>query len=78
MQLGLPKGEDSAQHQLGDTLGMGLRVGQGEGAAPGAAEHLPAIDAEVGAQALDVLNQMPGGVDREVVPLLAGMRPALS
>jgi hypothetical protein len=54
--------EDAAEHQLGDALGVGLGVGEGEGAAPRAAEDLPALDAEVLAQALDVVDEVPGGV----------------
>jgi hypothetical protein len=41
---------------------MLLRVGQGQGAAPGPAEHGTAVDPEVGAQGLDVRHQVPGRV----------------
>src|SRR5687767_6124100 len=41
---------------------MRLRVGEGERTAPGAAEHQPALDAELLAQLLDVVDQVPGGV----------------
>jgi hypothetical protein len=37
-------------------------VGQGQGRTPRAAEHGPFLDAQVLAQALDVLDQAPGGV----------------
>ncbi len=42
--------------------GCASGVGDAEGAAPRAAEHLPAVDAEVLAQALDVGDEVPGGV----------------
>ena len=61
-QLPAPEREDPAQDQLGDALGMGLGIGQRQRAAPGAAEHQPALDPEHGAQPLDVGHQMPGGV----------------
>jgi hypothetical protein len=54
--------EDAAQHQLRHSLGVRLRIRQAERAAPRATEHLPALDAEVRAQLLDVAHQMPGGV----------------
>jgi hypothetical protein len=46
--------------------GVRLGVGQGEGAAPRAAEDLPALDGEVLAQALDVGHEVPGGVLSEL------------
>lgn len=54
--------EDAAQDQCLDPLGMGLRVGQRQGRPPGAAEQHPALDAQVLADALHVLHQVPGGV----------------
>ena len=62
VDLLLAQEEDAAQHQLGDALGVRLRVGERERAAPRAAEDLPALDAEVRAERLDVGDQMPGGV----------------
>ena len=50
---------------------MGLGVGERERRAPGAAEHQPALDAEVLAQLLDVGDQVPGRVVLE-----ARVRPA--
>jgi hypothetical protein len=54
--------ENPTQHKFGDALGMRLGIGQRQGAAPGAAEHLPAFDAEMFADALHVGHQMPSGV----------------
>ena len=68
-QLLAPQGEDAAHHQLGHAHRMGLGIGERKGAAPGAAEHQPLLDAHQGAQALDVGDQVPGGVVVE-----AGMR----
>ena len=62
VDLALAQQEDAAQHQLGHALGVRLRVGERERAAPRAAEHLPALDAEVLAQPLDVGDEVPGGV----------------
>lgn len=44
------------------TLGVGLGVGQGQGRTPRAAEQHPFVDAQVLADALQVLDQVPGGV----------------
>ncbi len=41
---------------------MPLRIGQGQGRPPGAAEQHPLLDAQVLTQSLDVLDQVPGGV----------------
>ena len=41
---------------------MGFRVRQRQCRTPRAAKHLPAFDAQVGAQALDVGDQIPGRV----------------
>ena len=62
VQLPLGQQEDAAQDQTVDTVGMLDGVGQRQGRTPGAAEHGPLLDAEVLAQALDVLDQAPGGV----------------
>jgi hypothetical protein len=43
-------------------LGMGLGVGQRQGRAPGTAEQHPFVDAQVFADALEVGDQVPGGV----------------
>ena len=52
---------------------MRLRVGEPERRAPRAAEHQPALDAEVLAQLLHVRDQVPGGVVDQT-----GVRPAAS
>ena len=57
--------EDAAQDDFGDAIGMGLGIGEREGGAPGSAEHLPALDAEVLADFLDIGDQVPGGVGFE-------------
>ncbi|MNJ37153.1 hypothetical protein D3C77_319620 [compost metagenome] len=54
--------EDAAQDQAMHALGVGLGVGQGQGRAPGAAEQHPFFDAQVLADALQVFDQVPGGV----------------
>jgi rhodanese-related sulfurtransferase len=41
---------------------MRLGIGERERRAPGAAEHLPALDVEMLAELLDVVDEMPGGV----------------
>src|SRR5580698_945834 len=41
---------------------MGLRIRQRQRRAPRAAEYLPALDAQVLADTLDVRHQVPGGV----------------
>ena len=61
-QLGTPQQEDAAQHKLGHARGMTLCVREGQCAAPRAAEHLPALDLQVLAHALQVGNQVPGRV----------------
>ena len=61
-QLALGQQEDAAQDQAVDAVGMGDGVGQGQGRAPRSAEHRPFLDAQMNAQALDVLDQAPGGV----------------
>ena len=62
VELGPGHGEDAAQHQRLDAVGMGLGVDQREAGAPGAAEHRPALDLELLADALDVGDEIPGGV----------------
>ena len=57
-----PTQEDTAQHQRADPIRVGLGIGEGQGRAPGAAEHDPAVDAEQLAHKLDVRDQIPGGV----------------
>src|SRR5690606_20732581 len=51
---------------LADPLGVGLGVGEAQGRAPGAADHLPAVDAALLADTLHVRHQVPGGVVLEV------------
>ena len=58
--------EDPAEHQLGDAVGVRLRVGEPERRTPRAAEDLPALDVEVRAQRLHVGDQLGCGVHREV------------
>ena len=62
VELGLAQHEDAAQHQFADAVRVRLGVGEGERRAPGAAEYLPALDAERLAQALDVRDEIPGRV----------------
>ena len=73
LQLFPAQHEDAAQHQLGHLVRMGLRVCQRQGRTPRTAKHLPAVDAQVLAHALDVGDQVPGGVVGEF-----GMRGRLA
>jgi hypothetical protein len=61
-ELRAPQGEDASEHELGHSLGVSLGIGERQGRAPRAAEHLPALDGEVLAQPLDVIDEVPGGV----------------
>src|SRR5207342_523613 len=45
---------------------MRFRIGERQGGTPRAAEHLPALDAELAAHLLDVRDQVPGGVVDEI------------
>jgi hypothetical protein len=65
VELGLAEGEDAAQDQLGDSLGVGFGISESERRAPGAAEHHPAFVAGLLAEPLDIVDQMPGGVGFE-------------
>jgi hypothetical protein len=58
VDLRLAAQEDAAQRETAHPARMMLGIGQCEGGAPGAAEHEPAIDAEMRAQLLHVLDQM--------------------
>jgi hypothetical protein len=62
LELAAAQREDAAQDHLADAIGVLLRVRERERAAPRAAEHLPALDAEVLAQRFHVGDQVPGGV----------------
>ena len=61
----LAEEEDAAQDKFGDAIGISLGIGEGESGAPGSAEHLPALNAEVLADLLDVGDEVPGGVGLE-------------
>ncbi len=58
--LGLAAEEHAAEHAAGDTVWVGLRIGQRQGRTPGAAEQNPAVDAEMPAQRVDVARPGPG------------------
>ena len=62
VDLAGPAEEHAAQHAAGHPVRIGLGVGQRQRRAPGAAEQQPAVDAEMPAQPLDVLDQVVGGV----------------
>jgi len=66
-----PTEEDAAQHEAEDALGVSHRIGEPERAAPAAAEDDPPGDAQRLAKALDVGDEVPGGVLGEL-----GMRRA--
>jgi hypothetical protein len=57
--------KDAAEHDFSDAIGMSFRIREGEGGTPRSAEHLPALDAEVLAEFLDIRHQIPGGVGFE-------------
>jgi hypothetical protein len=73
VELRLAQQEDPAQHQLGHARREHLRVRERERGAPAAAEHLPFLDAEVLAQLLKVVDEVPRRVVDE-----ARMRRALA
>ena len=54
--------EDAAQDQLSDTLWMAFGIGKGQRGAPGTAEYLPALDAQVRPEFLYVRHQVPGSI----------------
>src|SRR6266850_3926009 len=54
--------ENSAQDQFAHPIRMGFRISECERAAPGTAEDLPAIDAEMLAQSLDICYEVPGRI----------------
>ena len=61
-QLSRTQHENATQDQLGDPLSVGLRVGEGQRAAPGTAEDLPAFDAQVLPKPFDIRHEVPGRV----------------
>ena len=65
VDLLLPEEEDSAEDNFAGTIGMSLRISQGEGRTPRSAKHLPAFNGEVFAEFLDVGDQVPGSVSFE-------------
>jgi hypothetical protein len=67
VELVLLEQEDTAKDQLGNPLGVRLGVGERERGAPASAERLPFLDpGDLGAELLDVLDKVPGGVVLEV------------
>src|SRR6266536_54118 len=52
----------SKEHDALAAVGMRLRVGEGERAAPAAAKHDPPVDPEMPAKLHRVLHQIPGRV----------------
>ena len=65
---------DRDQHQPGHPLRVPLGVGGGQRAAPGRAEHQPALQPEVLAQQFDVGDQVVGGVVLQRGAVLGGVR----
>lgn len=57
-QLSLRAEKNSAQDQRAHALGVGFRIGKRQRRTPRAAKKLPAIDAELLANPLDVLNEI--------------------
>src|SRR4051812_16517718 len=62
LQLLLSDEEYAPQNELGHRLWMLLRIGQGQSAAPRAAEHLPFFDVQMLAQRLHIIDEVPGRV----------------
>ncbi len=54
--------EDPTQHDALAAVGVRLRVGEGERAAPAAAEHDPPVDPEMPSKLLRVFHEVPGRV----------------
>ncbi|GAA10626.1 hypothetical protein GOALK_002_00910 [Gordonia alkanivorans NBRC 16433] len=77
VDLAATQQEDPAQHQFGDPVGMRLRIGETQRRTPGAAEDLPAVDAEMGPELLHVGDEMRRGVDTQV-RAVGDVRPGLS
>lgn len=62
VEVGLPGEEAAAQDCAQAAVGVGAAPGHRERRPPRTAEHQPALDPKVQAQALDVLDQLAGGV----------------
>jgi hypothetical protein len=69
--------KDAAQDETEAALRHGLAVGERQRAAPGASEQQPLADPEVLAQALEVLNQVLGGVACDLADRRRCAGPAL-
>src|SRR5690606_9149324 len=76
VNLAVAERENAAQHELGHAFRVGLRVGKGERGPPGAAKYLPAVNAEVLAQPLDVCDEVPRRVRGEIRLGIARVREA--
>ncbi len=76
VDLGAAGGGHGDDHHLAHPLRVPLGVGHRERRTPGGAVDQPALDAEVLAQALDVLDQVPGGVQAQVHGRVGGVRGA--
>ncbi len=62
LHFGLCEHKDAAQDQFHDPFGMAFCVGDRQCASPGSTKDLPAVDVEVCAERLDVLDKAPGRV----------------
>ena len=62
IDLLLAKEKDAAENEFRDAVGMRLGIGERKRRTPRPTEHLPALDAQVLADFLDVSDQVPGGV----------------
>ena len=62
VEFGLAQQEDAAEHQFPHAFGVLLSIGERQRRAPGAAEDLPTIDADLAAQLLHVVDEMPGRI----------------
>ena len=78
VEFGVAAGRHPEQDQLGDAVRMAFGVGQGQRAAPRSAKHQPAVDLQVPAQRLHVIDELPGGVALQVGRRATGVRRASS
>ena len=69
--------EDAAQHQAGDAMRVRAGVFEREQTAPGAAEHDPALDRQRCADALDVGDEVGGGIGAQAAERRAATAAAL-
>jgi hypothetical protein len=77
VEFGMAAGGHAEHDELADALGVGLRVRERERGPPRAAEHEPALDPEVLAHPLEVLDQVLRLVRAQIGRGVARARQAL-